>query len=89
MGKMALFSLRPAMKLARVVKGSHGKEKYKPRALEKKIREVAFLCLGPLIPPATPPVRLGLSGRNSGKTPDMLSERVLEFPSRVRLGSKL
>ena len=40
---------------------------------------------------ATPPVRLGLSGRNSGripeKTPEMLSELFLEFPSRVRLGS--
>ena len=38
---------------------------------------------------ATPPVRLGLSGRNSrtsGKTPETLSERFLEFPSRVRLG---
>ena len=35
---------------------------------------------------AIPPVRLGLSGRNSGKTPEMLSERFLEFPSRVRLG---
>ena len=39
---------------------------------------------------AIPPVRLGLSGRNSGKipekTPETLSERFLEFPSRVRLG---
>ena len=39
---------------------------------------------------ATPPVRLGLSGgnsgKNSGKTPETLSERFLEFPSRVRLG---
>ena len=39
---------------------------------------------------AMPPVRLGLSGRNSGKysgnTPETLSERFLEFPSRVRLG---
>ena len=39
---------------------------------------------------ATPPVRLGLSGGNSGKTPERpretLSERFLEFPSRVRLG---
>ena len=34
---------------------------------------------------------MGLSGRNSGKipgkTPEMLSERFLEFPSGVRLGS--
>ena len=30
---------------------------------------------------------MGLSGRNSGKTPETLSERFLEFPSRVRLGS--
>ena len=39
---------------------------------------------------ATPPVRLRLSGRNSGKfgkTPKTLSELSLEFPSRVRLGS--
>ena len=40
---------------------------------------------------AIPPVRLGLSGRNSGKksakTPETLSELFLEFPSRVRLGS--
>ena len=39
---------------------------------------------------ATPPVRLGLSRKkfrkNSGKTPETLSERFLEFPSRVRLG---
>ena len=35
---------------------------------------------------ATPPVRLGISGRNSGKTPETLSESFLEFPSRVRLG---
>ena len=39
---------------------------------------------------AIPPVRLALSGRNSGKiperTPEMLSEHFLEFPSRVRLG---
>ena len=39
---------------------------------------------------AIPPVRLGLSGRNSGKIPEFLpetlSERFLEFPSRVRLG---
>ena len=35
---------------------------------------------------AIPPVRLGLPGRNSGKTPETLSERFLEFPSRVRLG---
>ena len=39
---------------------------------------------------AIPPVRLGLSGRNSGKIPERppetLSERFLEFPSRVRLG---
>ena len=39
---------------------------------------------------AIPPVRLGLSGRkfrkNSGKTPETLSERFLEFPLRVRLG---
>ena len=39
---------------------------------------------------ATPPVRLGLSGRNSGKIPEFLpetlSERFVEFPSRVRLG---
>ena len=35
---------------------------------------------------ATPPVRLGLSGRNSGKIPETLSERFLEFPSRVGLG---
>ena len=35
---------------------------------------------------AIPPVRLGLSRRNSGKTPETLSERFLEFPSRVRLG---
>ena len=34
-----------------------------------------------------PPVRLGISGRNSGKTPETLSELFLEFPSRVRLGS--
>ena len=33
-----------------------------------------------------PPVRLGLSGRNS-KTAETLWERFLEFPSRVRLGS--
>ena len=34
------------------------------------------------------PVRLGLSGRSSGKRPrKTLSERFLEFPSRVRLGS--
>ena len=36
---------------------------------------------------AIPAVWLGLSGRISGKTPEMLSERFLEFPSRVRLGS--
>ena len=36
---------------------------------------------------ATPPVWLGLSRRNSGKTPETLSERFLEFSSRVRLGS--
>ena len=39
---------------------------------------------------AIPPVRLGLSRRNSRKfrkTPETLSERFLEFPSRVRLGS--
>ena len=36
---------------------------------------------------ATPPVRLGLSGQIPGKTPETLSERFLEFPSRVRLGS--
>ena len=40
---------------------------------------------------ATLPVRSRLSGRNSGKksgkTPETLSERFLEFPSRVRLGS--
>ena len=35
---------------------------------------------------AMPPVRLGLSGRNSGKTPESLSELFVEFPSRVRLG---
>ena len=39
---------------------------------------------------AIPPVRLALPGRNSGKilerTPETLSERFLEFPSRVRLG---
>ena len=39
---------------------------------------------------ATPPVRLGLSGGNSGKIPEFppetLSERFLEFPLRVRLG---
>ena len=35
---------------------------------------------------AIPPVRLALSGRNSGRTPETLSERFLEFPSRVRLG---
>ena len=39
---------------------------------------------------ATPPVRLGLSGRNSGKIPERprkrSQERFLEFPSRVRLG---
>ena len=38
-----------------------------------------------------PPVRLGHSGRNSGRIPDLLpetlSERFLEFPLRVRLGS--
>ena len=34
---------------------------------------------------AIPPVRLGLSRSNSGKIP--VSERLLEFPSRVRLGS--
>ena len=36
---------------------------------------------------AMPPVRLGLSGRNSGEIPETLSERFLEFPLRVRLGS--
>ena len=36
---------------------------------------------------ATPPVRLGFFGRNSGKTLETLSERFLEFPSGVRLGS--
>ena len=36
---------------------------------------------------AIPPVRLGRSGRNSRKTPETLSERFLEFPSRVWLGS--
>ena len=39
---------------------------------------------------AIPPVRLGLSGRNSGKIPERppetLSEHFREFPSRVRLG---
>ena len=35
---------------------------------------------------AIPRVRLALSGRNSGKTPEALSERFLEFPSRVQLG---
>ena len=38
---------------------------------------------------ATPPVRLGISGRNSGKIPERprkRSQRFLEFPSRVRLG---
>ena len=32
-------------------------------------------------------LRLGLSRRNSGKTPESLSEHFLEFPSRGRLGS--
>ena len=32
-------------------------------------------------------IRFGLSGRNSGKTPETLSELFLEFPSRIRLGS--
>ena len=31
---------------------------------------------------AIPPVRLGLSGRNSGKTPETLSELFLEFPTQ-------
>ena len=39
---------------------------------------------------AIPPVRLGLFRKkfrkNSGRTPETLSERFLEFPSRVRLG---
>ena len=34
-----------------------------------------------------PPVRLGLSGKNSGKIPETLSEFFLELPLRVRLGS--
>ena len=32
-------------------------------------------------------VRLGVSRRNSGKTPEMLSELFLEFPSRVWQGT--
>ena len=35
---------------------------------------------------AIPPVRLALSERNSGKTPETLSELSRKFPSRVRLG---
>ena len=50
--------------------------------------DAIFLKIADIFPLkwATPPVRLGLSGRNSGKTPETLSERFLEFPSRVRLG---
>ena len=36
---------------------------------------------------AVPPVRLGLSGRNSGKTLETLSELFLKFHLRTRLGS--
>ena len=36
---------------------------------------------------AIPPVRLGLSGRNSRRIPETLSEGFLQFPSTVRLGS--
>ena len=46
---------------------------------ENKARDIARCW-------AIPPVRLALSGRNSGKTPETLSESFLEFPSRVRLG---
>ena len=62
------------------------------RGIFRGLSGVVTLCLWPsgtvgISLWATPPVRLGLSGRNSGKTPEALSERFLEFPSRVRLGS--
>ena len=51
-----------------------------------RLKRFMFMCLFWAIPP----VRLGTFRKkfreNSGKTPETLSERFLEFPSRVRLG---